>query len=85
MKTKFAVGAAAVAAGIGLSALPLGAVTVHAAPFDPPPPCLNCEPGPGGGPAPGPSMKGPSLQYPGTPEVLPPTGGGPKTGGRSVR
>ncbi len=85
MKSKYAARLAALAAGIGLSALPLGVAIVHAAPSDPPPPCVNCEPGPGGGPAPGPqmqgpSMKGPNLEPPGTTGVQPPTGGGPKSG-----
>ena len=89
MKTKYFARAAAVAAGIGLSALPVGAEAVHAAPADPPPPCINCDPGPGGGPS-GPSMNGPSMNSPGIivpdrPGVEPPVGGGSKSGGRSVQ
>jgi hypothetical protein len=85
MKSKYVARAAAIIAGVALSALPVDAATVHAAPSDPAPPCMNCDPGPGGGPAPGPSMqgpsmKGPNLEPPGTTVVEPPTGGGPKSG-----
>jgi hypothetical protein len=40
-------GAATIAAGVGMSAL-LGSPLVNAAPSDPPPPCSNCQGGPGG-------------------------------------
>ena len=84
MKFAYAKRAAAIVAGVALSALPLDAANVQAAPSDPAPPCINCQPGPGGGPAQSPSMNGPGIDVPGSPGIEPPVGGGPKTGGRSV-
>jgi len=84
MKSSYAIHLPVFAAGIGLSGLPMGVLTVNAAPSDPPPPCVYCDGGPGGGPATGPSMQGPSMQSPETSGVQPPSGGGPKSGGRAV-
>ena len=84
MKPKYFARAAAVAAIIGLSALPVGVEAAHAAPADPPPPCINCDPVPGDGPS-DPSMTGPGIKVPGSPGVQPPVGGGPKSGGRSIQ
>ena len=79
MYVKRLVGAAATAAGVGLSALTFGAGLVNAAPSDPPPPCPTCQPGPG------PAMTGPAMTGPpGSPAVAPPkVGGGPNSGGRA--
>jgi hypothetical protein len=82
MYVKRLAGAAATAAGVGLSALTFGAGLVNAAPSDPPPPCPTCQPGPGGAMT-GPAMTGPSAP-PGGPATVPPkVGGGPKSGGRA--
>ena len=84
MGIKHLAGAAAIAAGLGVSTLLSGAGIVRAAPADPPPPCINCDPVPGDGPS-DPSMTGPGIKVPGSPGVQPPVGGGPKSGGRSVQ
>jgi hypothetical protein len=49
MSTKRVVSAAAVAAGLGISALTLDTGFANSAPMDPPPPCPNCHGGGGGG------------------------------------
>jgi hypothetical protein len=85
MDIKHLAGAVAIATGLGLSTLPSGAGIVHAAPSDPPPPCVDCQPGPGDGPAQYPSDNSPGIRIPGSPGVQPPVGGGPKSGGRSVQ
>jgi hypothetical protein len=77
MYVKRLAGAAATAAGVGLSAVTFGAGLVNAAPSDPPPPCPTCQPGPGG------AMTGPPAPPGGPATVLPPVGGGPKSGGRA--
>jgi hypothetical protein len=86
MGVKDLTSAAAIAAGIGLSAVLLIPGVMHAAPADPPPPCVNCQAGPGNGPVqnPAPPAENPGVQVPGKPQVMPPVGGGPKSGGRSV-
>jgi hypothetical protein len=38
---------AAIATGVGLTALTFGVGVLNAAPLDPPPPCPDCQPGPG--------------------------------------
>jgi len=48
MYVKRVAGAVAIATGVGMSALTFGVGLVNAAPLDPPPPCPNCQPGPGG-------------------------------------
>jgi hypothetical protein len=91
MDVKRLAGAAAIAAGIGLSALPCGVGLVNAAPSDPPPPCLNCQPdprGPDNGPQdnpPGLPPGNPGVGVPGNAGIEPPVGGGPTSGGRSVQ
>jgi hypothetical protein len=86
MDVKRLVGAAAIATGIGLSVLPWGVGRVDAAPSDPPPPCLDCPPGPGGpGAAPPGSPNNPAIVDPGNPSrIIPPVGGGATSGGRVV-
>jgi hypothetical protein len=87
MGVKHLTSAAAIAAGIGLSGLPLTPGVIHSAPADPPPPCVNCQPGPGDGPVenPAPPAENPGIDAPGKPQVIPPVGSGPKSGGRSVQ
>jgi hypothetical protein len=88
MNVKRLAGAAAIATGIGLSVLPWGVSHVQAAPSDPPPPCLNCPPGPGEGPQGNPptlSPNNPGVQAPANARIEPPVGGGPTSGGRSVQ
>ncbi len=71
-------GAATIAAGVGISAL-LGSPLVNAAPWDPPPPCPNCQGGSGGvgaGPQNNPIANPPPAQEP--PRTGP--GLGPKGG-----
>ena len=85
MDIKHLAGAAAMATGLGLSALLSGAGMVRDAPSDPPPPCVNCQPGTGDGPSQYPSENSPGIQIPGSPGIKPPVGGGPKSGGRSVQ
>ncbi|MGZ4564455.1 MAG: MAP_0585 family protein, partial [Mycobacterium sp.] len=53
MSMKRVVSAAAVAAGLSISAVTLNAGSAFAAPLDPPPPCPNCHGGGGGGGNPG--------------------------------
>lgn len=53
MSMKRVVSAAAVAAGLSISAVTLTAGSAFAAPLDPPPPCPNCHGGGGGGGNPG--------------------------------
>ena len=65
MDIKHLAGAVAIATGLGLSTLPSGAGIVHAAPSDPPPPCVDCPPGPGEGPSQYPSGVRPRYQKPG--------------------
>jgi len=88
MDIKFLAGVAAIATGVGLSTLTSAAGLVHAAPSNPPPPCFNCQPAPGG---PGSSSQdiprppgSPWIQVPGSRYIIPPVGGGPKSGGRTV-
>jgi hypothetical protein len=74
MDIKLLVGMAAITTGVGLSTLTSGAALVHADPPNPPRPCFNCGPGPGG----------PGILAPGSQYIIPPTGGSAKTGGRTV-
>jgi hypothetical protein len=85
MDIKHLAGAVAIATGLGLSTLPSGAGVVHAAPSDPPPPCVDCPPGAGDGPSQNPSEISPGIKSPDRPVVEPPVGGGPKSGGRAVQ
>jgi hypothetical protein len=90
MYMKLLAEAAAIVTGIGLSTLTSGAGIVHADPSNPPPPCLfYCPPGPGGpgsSPQDNPLPPGyPGIRVPGSPLLIPPVGGGPKSGGRSVQ
>jgi hypothetical protein len=88
MGVKHLTSAAAIAVGIGLSALPLTPGVIHSAPADPPPPCVDCQPGPDGSPLENPApppQDSPGIEAPGKPEVIPPVGGGPKSGGRAVQ
>ncbi len=75
MSIKLLAGVAVMAVGVGLS----GPAPVHAAPPNPLTPCSDCLPGPGGGPG------GHAIGVPGTPVLVPMTGGGPKTGRGSVQ
>ena len=88
MSIKLLVGMAAITAGVGLSTLTSGAALVYAAPSDPPPPCINCQPGPGGpgsSPQDNPLPPGyPGFLHPVRGVLIPPVGGGPTSGGRSV-
>jgi hypothetical protein len=91
MDMKRLAGGAAIATGVGLSVLTAGVGLVHATPSNPTSPCLlNCQPGPGGpgsSPQDNPLRPGyPGIRVPGSPAVIiPPVGGGPKSGGRSVQ
>jgi hypothetical protein len=85
---KLLVGMAAIATGVGLSTLTSGAALVHADPSNPPSPCFNCQPGPGG---PGSSPQGnplppgyPGILVPGRGIIFAPVGGGAHSGGRAV-
>ena len=70
MSMKRVVGAAAVAASVGISALTLNPGFVHSAPLDPtPPPCPNCH---GGGPAGGPGEGSQNPRAPETPQTTEP-------------
>ena len=88
MDMKLLVGIAAIATGVGLSTLTSGAAPVHAAPSNQPPPCFNCQTGPGGpgsSPQDNPLPPGyPGILHPGRGVIIPPVGGSPHTGGRSV-
>jgi hypothetical protein len=86
MNAKRLAGAAAIATAIELSASTFGIGFVHAAPSDPPPPCPTCQSGPGGvGAAPPNDPNNPAIVNPGNPsKIVPPVGGGSKSGGRSV-
>jgi hypothetical protein len=91
MNMKLLAESAAIATGVGLSVLTSAAGLVHADPSNPSPPCLfNCPTGPGGpgsSPQDNPLRPGyPGIRVPGSPAVIiPPVGGGPKSGGRSVQ
>jgi hypothetical protein len=89
MDMKLLAEAAAIATGVGLSTLTSGAGIVQATPSNPPPPCFNCQPGPGGpgsSPQDNPLPPGyPGLRFPGSPLLIPAVGGGPKSGGVSVQ
>jgi hypothetical protein len=91
MRIKLLTGVAVMATGVGLSPVMPGAALVYAAPSNQSPPCLlNCQPGPGGpgsSPQTNPLRPGyPGILVPGRPAVIvPPVGGGPKSGGRSVQ
>ncbi len=88
MRLKHLVSAAATGAAIGLSPLLTSAGAGYAAPADPPPPCVDCQPVPGDGPLDNPAPPRPAtpgVEVPGKPEVIPPVGGGPNSGGRSVQ
>ena len=74
MDIKLLAGAAAIATGVGLSTLTSGAGLVHAAPSNPPPPCVTCPSSPGG----------PGIQVPGSRKIIPPMGGSAKSGQASV-
>jgi len=80
MNMKLLAEAAAIATGIGLSTLTSGAGPVHAAPSNQPPPCFNCQSDPGW---PG-TPDYHAFLVPGTANITPRVGGGPKAGGRSV-
>lgn len=71
----------AAAAGIAFSALPIDVGTVHA---DPTPPCTH-DCGPGIHDTPSDGRDSPGINIPGSPGVQPPSGGGPNSGGRSVK
>jgi hypothetical protein len=77
MNMKLLAEAAAIATGVGLSTLTSGAGFVHAAPSNQPPPCFNCLLGPG-------EPDYHAFLAPGTANIIPRVGGGPKAGGRSV-
>jgi hypothetical protein len=85
MDMKLLAGLPAVATGIALSTLTSGTALGYAAPPNPSPPCVICQPGLAG---PGGQQNNdsvsPGILVPGRSIVIPPTGGGPKTGGRSV-
>ncbi len=85
MDMKLLAGLPAVATGIALSTLTSGTALVYAAPSNPSPPCVICQPGPT---EPGGQQNNrwvsPGILVPGRSIIIPPTGGGPKTGGRSV-
>jgi hypothetical protein len=83
MNMKLLAEAAAIATGVGLSTLTSGAGFVHAAPSNQPPPCFNCQLGPGGPGSPV-SPDYHAFLAPGTANIIPRVGGGPKAGGRSV-
>jgi hypothetical protein len=88
MDMKRLAGGVAIVAGVGLSVLTSAAGLVHAAPSNPPPPCFNCQSGPGGplGTQDNPLPPGyPAIQVPGGRYIIPSVGGGPKSGGRSVQ
>jgi hypothetical protein len=89
MNMKLLAEAAAIATGVGLSLLTAGAGLVNAAPSYPPPPCFNCQSGPGGpgsSPEDNPLPPGyPAILVPGTRYVIPPVGGSPHSGGRTVQ
>lgn len=86
MNAKRLVGAAVIATAIELSASTFGMGFVQAAPSDPPPPCPTCQPDPGGPDvAPPGDPNSPAIVNPNNPgKIQPPTGGGPKSGGRTV-
>jgi hypothetical protein len=77
MNMKLLAEAAAIATGVGLSTLTAGAGLVNAAPSNTPPPCFNCQLGPG-------EPDYHAFLVPGTANIIPRVGGGPKAGGRSV-
>jgi hypothetical protein len=85
MNIKLLAQAAVIATGVGLSTLISPAALVHADPANPSPPCLlNCQPGPD--PQDNQLPPGyPGVQPPGSSVIIPPVGGGPKTGGRAVQ
>ena len=75
------VAGAAIAAGVGMSALTVGGELANAAPLKPPPLCVNCGPSLGGpwhGPAP--DAPGPGGPGPGPPGPPGPGPGGPGPG-----
>jgi hypothetical protein len=74
MRIKLLAGAAVIAAGAGLSS----PAPVHAAP---PPPCPTCHSGPNSPQ----DNHYPWTRSPDGSVIIPPSGGGPKTGGRSVQ
>jgi hypothetical protein len=82
MDVKRLAAAARVAVGVAIATLAGGAGLADAAPLDPPPPCPDCQPDPGGlanNPAPAPP---PVLQpYTPKPPVFRVGPGGPKGGG----
>jgi hypothetical protein len=88
MSMKLLVGMAAIATGVGLSTLTSGAALVHADPPNPPPPCFNCQPGPGGpgsSPQDNPLPPGyPGILVPSRGIIFPPMGGSAHSGGRLV-
>ena len=82
MDIKHLAAAARVAVGVALATLTGGAGLANAVPLDPPPPCPDCQPDPGGladTPAPAP----PNVLQPYTPKppVFRVGPGGPKGGG----
>jgi hypothetical protein len=89
MDMKRLAGGAAIATGVGLSVVTAGAGLVHAAPSNPPPPCFNCQSGPGGpgsSPQDNPLPPGyPGILVPSRGVIIPPMGGSAHSGGRSVQ
>ncbi|MDT5086905.1 MAG: hypothetical protein QOE48_3395 [Mycobacterium sp.] len=86
MNIKQLAGAAAITTSVGLSAFTLGVGVFHATLSDPPPPCPTCQPDPGGPGSDPPTTPGIKVPGPGgTTRMEPPTGGGPKSGGRAVQ
>lgn len=84
MRIKLLTGTAAMAAGLGLSALTPGIGIAEAAASAPPPPCQNCQSGPNTPQDNHNSPDQPWMQR-GNGGIIPPSGGGPESGGRSVQ
>jgi hypothetical protein len=90
MSGKLLAGVAVIATGVGLAPVMSGVAAVHASPSNPLSPCSNCLPGPGGGPGGG-ALDGqypygyPGIHVPSRSVIIPPVGGGPKSGGRTVQ
>jgi hypothetical protein len=82
MDVKRLAAAARVAVGVAIATLTGGAALANAAPLDPPPPCPDCQPDPGGL-ADTPAPPAPHVLQPYTPKppVFRVGPGGPKGGG----
>jgi hypothetical protein len=78
MYVKHMAAAAAIATGVGMATLTFGVGLVNAAPLDPPPPCPNCQPGPGDG------VGGSPTTLPNRGIRIPCTGPGSPRGGGGV-